>query len=179
MPSDTHNDWNLIIGEIVAPFGLAGEMKVKLETDFPEQFTQLRRVCVRRPNGDAELMDVVGTRRHKGQILLKLRGITFIDQAEVLRNSLVQVRGEEAVRLPENEHYIHDLVGCEVATLEGRLLGTLKAVLRSAANDVYVVGEGKAEILLPAIREVVREVDLTHRRVIVSPTPGLLPEDQT
>lgn len=176
MPSDAYHDWNLIIGEIVAPFGLAGEMKVRLETDFPERFNQLRRVCVRRPNGEALLLDVTGVRHHKGQVLLKLRGITSIEQAEALRNSLVQVRREEAVRLPENEYYIHDLIGCEVVTVEGRVLGPLTTVLRGAGNDVYVIGQGKEELLLPAVQDVVRRIDLTQRRIVVEPTPGLLPD---
>jgi 16S rRNA processing protein RimM len=169
-------EWNLTIGEIVAPFGLAGEVKVRLETDFPERFARLKQVCLRWPTGPTRLLEVEGARLHKGQVLLKLRGITTIDAAETLRNTLVQVRGREAVPLPANEFYIHDLVGCEVVTVEGRSLGKVTSVLRSgAANDVFAIGEGKQEILLPMVRDVVRHVDIAARRILVSPTPGLLP----
>jgi 16S rRNA processing protein RimM len=169
-------NWSLTIGEIVAPFGLAGEVKVRLETDFPERFDRLAQVCLRWPSGEARLFAVEGARRHKGQILLKLRGITSIDAAETLRNTLVQVRSEEAVSLPANEFYIHDLLGCEVIMTDQRLLGSLVSVLRGGANDVYVVRAASGtEILLPAIKEVVREVDIARRRIVVTPTPGLLP----
>ena len=168
-------EWSLMIGEIVAPFGLKGEMKVRLETDFPDRFAKLKRICVRPLSGEPRLYDVEGTRLHKGQILLRLRGIDVIEKAETLRNSFVQVRVRDAVRLPADEYYIHDLLGCEIVTDNGRILGTLQNILRGGANDVYVIGEGKDEILLPAIKDVVRDVDLTARRIVVSPTPGLLP----
>ena len=168
-------EWSLTIGEIVAPFGLAGEMKVRLETDFPERFDKLREVCVRRSEEEAQLYAVENTRPHKGQILLRLRGIASIEDAEKLRNTFLQVRPKDAVHLPKNEYYIYDLIGCEVFNHDGRSLGRLNSVLRGGGNDVYVIGEGKAEVLLPAIKEVVREVDLTRRRIVVTPTPGLLP----
>ena len=169
----------MTVGEIVSPFGRIGEVKVRLETDFPDRFARLKNVCLRWPSGDARIVDVESTRLHKGQILLKVRGIESINDAETLRGAVVQVQADDAVPLPANEYYIHDLIGCDVVTAEGRLLGPLTSVLGSPANDVYVVGQGKSEILLPAIRDVVVEVDLAGRRIVVRPTPGLLPEEQT
>ena len=171
------DEWDLTIGRIVAPFGLLGEMKVQLETDFPERFARIRQVCIRRPNGDAQLSAVESARLHKTQVLLRLPGIAKIEQAEELRGSLVQIKRQDAVRLPANEFYIHDLVGCEVVTVEGRVLGLLTSVLRGPGNDVYVVGEGKSEFLIPAIKDVVRDVDTTARRITVAPTPGLLSDE--
>lgn len=171
-----HTEWNLTVGEIVAPFGLSGEMKVRLDTDFPDRFGRLKQVCLRRPDAIGRLYDVTGTRPHKGQILLRLQGVSSIDDAETLRNNLVQIRSFEAVRLPENEFYIHDLIGCEVVTDVGRSLGLVTNVLRGAANDVYIVGSGKEELLLPAIRDVIQSVNLDARRITVTPTPGLLSE---
>jgi 16S rRNA processing protein RimM len=170
-------EWNLTVGEIVAPFGRVGEVKVRLETDFPDRFARLKQVCLRRADGEAHLWDVQSARLHKGQILLKLRGVDSIDDAEVLRSRLVQVRGRDAVRLPANEFYIHDVLGSEVVTADGRALGRLTSVIQGSANDVFVVGQGKSEILLPVVRDVVRQVDTVNRRIVVTPTPGLLPED--
>lgn len=169
--------WSWTIGEIVAPFSRFGEVKVRLETDFPDRFARLSQVCLRRTSGEARLYRVEGVRLHKGQALLKLEGINSISEAETLRNMLVQVRREEAISLPENEYYIHDLVGCEVVTAEGRALGSLTSVLRGGAHDIYVIGSGKSEILLPAIKEVVSRVDMAERRILVTPTPGLLPDE--
>lgn len=172
-------EWSLMVGEIVAPFGIKGEAKVRLSTDFPDRFARLRQVCLRLPDGTMRLWDVETARHHKEQVLLKLKGVNRIEDVEPLRNAQVLVRASEAVRLPANEYYIHDLLGCEVVTEAGRLLGPLTNVLRgdARAHDVYVIGEGKAEILLPAVREVVREVDLQSRRIVVAPTPGLLPDE--
>lgn len=174
----SYESWSFTVGEIVSPFGRVGEVKVRLETDFPDRFARLKQVCLRWPSGQAKLVDVERTRLHKNQILLKVRGIESIDDAETLRNTLVQVRKDDAVALSENEFYIHDLIGCEVVTAEGRVLGPLTSVLKNPANDVYVVGQGKAEILLPAVRDVVVKVDLANRLIVVRPTPGLLPEEQ-
>ncbi|HZO90875.1 MAG TPA: ribosome maturation factor RimM [Chthonomonadaceae bacterium] len=171
----SYEDWSLTVGEVVAPFGRIGEVKVRLETDFPDRFGRLSQVCLRWPNGEARLYTVENARLHKGQILLKLRGVADINEAEKLRNALVQVRTQDAVSLPTNEFYIHDLIGCEVMTAEGRILGPVTSVLQGRANDVFVVGQGRQEILLPAIKEVVRTIDLPNRRIIVTPTPGLLP----
>ncbi len=168
-------EWSLTVGEIVAPFGLQGEMKVRLETDFPDRFKRLKQICARPLGGTPRLFDVESTRLHKGQILLRLKGVDVIEDAEKLRNHFVQVRASDAVRLPADEFYIHDLLGCEVVLESGRVLGPLQNVLRGGANDIYVIGEGKDEILLPAIKDVVRSVDTQARRIVVSPTPGLLP----
>lgn len=173
-----YNDWTLTIGEIVAPFGRIGEVKVRLETDFPDRFKKLKQVCLRLGRESASIFDIENARIHKGQALLKLKSIEDITGAETLRNALVQIRPDDAVILSPNEFYIHDLIGCEVALENGRILGKLTNVLRYPANDVYVVGEGKAEILLPAIQDVVRNVDLKQKVILVTPTPGLLPETE-
>ena len=167
-------EWSLIVGEIVAPFGLKGEMKVRLETDFPDRFRRLKQVCLRWASGQARLVEIESVRPHKGQVLLRLHGISRIEEAEELRNTLVQVRVRDAVSLPKNEFYIHDLIGCEVVTDTDRVLGCLSTILRGGANDVYVIGQGKEEILLPAVKDVVRHVDLIQRRIVVTPTPGLI-----
>jgi 16S rRNA processing protein RimM len=174
-----HSEWDLTVGEIVAPFGLAGEVKVRLETDFPDRFSRLKQVCLRKPDGTGKLYTIIGSRQHKGQVLLRLQGIGSIHDVERLRNCIVQIRSYEAVRLPENEFYIHDLIGCEVVNDQGETLGKIHNVLRGIANDVYCIGEGKEELLLPAIKDVVKEVDLVARKIVVTPTPGLMKDPIT
>ncbi len=171
------SEWNLTIGEIVAPFSRFGEVKVRLDTDFPERFKGLKQVSVRSKSGDARIMDVETCRFHKGQVLMKLRGVESINDAETLRNAIVQVRDDQTMTLPANEFYIHDLIGCAVVTDEGRALGELTAVLTGPANDVYIIGSGKNELLLPAIRDVIQTVDVAARRITVTLTPGLLPNE--
>ncbi len=172
-------EWSLTVGEVTSPFGIKGEIKVRLETDFPDRFARCKQLCLRWPSGEGRLFDVESTRQHKNQILLRLRGVSSIEDVDLLRNTLVQVRGADAVPLPANEFYIHDLVGCQVETAEGRVLGSLTTILRGTEQDVYVIGSGKEEILLPAVKDVVRNIDIAARKIVVTPTPGLLPEEQT
>lgn len=171
-------EWNLTIGEIVSPFGRVGEVKVKLETDFPERFAKLKSVSLRWNTGVCRVIEVEKARLHKTQVLLKLADINSIDDAETLRNTLVQIHPDDAIALPDNEYYIHELINCEVSTLEGRVLGRITDVMRGVANDVYVIGKGKEEILIPAIKDVIREVNLDIQKITISPTPGLIPEEQ-
>lgn len=171
----SYSDWNLTIGAIVAPFSRFGEVKVRIETDFPERFEGLKTVCIRALDGAGRLMEVERTRFHKGHILLQLKGVSSINSAEELRGSLVQLRQADAVVLPENEYYVHELTGCTVFLESGAELGRLTSVMRGAANDVYVIGQGKEEILLPAVRQVVRSVNIAERKIVVSLIPGLLP----
>ncbi|MBC7528573.1 MAG: 16S rRNA processing protein RimM [Chthonomonadaceae bacterium] len=172
---DLESEWTLIVGEIVAPFSRFGEVKVNLLTDFPERFERLKQVSIRSSYGDTRLMPVQTARLHKGQILLKLKGVETMNDAENLRGYIVSVRQSDAVPLASNEFYIHDLLGCEVVTEDGQTLGKITNILSNPANDIYVVGAGKDEILLPAVRDVIKSVDIAARRVVATPTPGLLP----
>jgi 16S rRNA processing protein RimM len=165
-------EWDWTIGEVVAPFGRRGEVKVKILTDFPERFAELKRVCLRPKTRGPALMEVQATRLHKGQALLKLTGVESIDDAETWRGSIVQVRRGDAVPLQDDSHYIDDIVGMEVWTVQGRLVGALSDVLHYPAQDLLVVGDA----LIPAVRPIVVEVDQARRRIVIDPPEGLLPE---
>jgi 16S rRNA processing protein RimM len=166
-----HDEWNWTVGEVVAPFGRAGEMKVRLETDFPDRFARLKQVCLRPAKGEPRLFAVQKARLHKGQILLKVEGVESIDDAEQWRGARVQIRRDEAVPLPENSFYAADLVGMEVVTREGRVLGTLDKIWPYPAQDLFQVGE----VLIPAVKEFILDVDVQSRRITVAPPEGLLP----
>src|SRR5438105_6262573 len=116
------DEWNWTIGEVVSTFGIKGEMKVRLETDFPERFQGLKQVCLRPPRGEPKLVQVEGTRLHKGQALLKVDGIPDLTAAERWRGAKVQIQRAQAVLLPPDSYYSADLVGFEVMTRDGRSL---------------------------------------------------------
>ena len=154
---------DVVIGTITAPFGLRGEVKVRLETDYPERYYDLDEVGLRSPDGRSEVLKVEGVRFHKKAALVKFQGCGDIDAAEKLRGWDLVVPQCETVDLPENAYFIHDLVGLRVYTVDGRELGELTEVLRGPANDAYVVGD----TLIPALKSVVREVDIAGRRMVV------------
>ncbi len=161
----------LVIGKIVAPWGVKGEVKVAIETDFPERFNRLKRVYL----GEKAVSCVLEKARlHKGHALLKLGGCDDRNAAEKLRGQLVQIPIEEAMPLGEDEYYVYQIVGLDVWTTEGEHLGRVSEVLFTGANDVYVVQGERGEVLIPAIEDVVLEVDLAGGRLIVELLEGLI-----
>ncbi len=161
----------LVVGKIVAPWGVKGEVKVAIETGFPERFERLKRVYL----GEKVTCFVLeGSRLHKGHALLKLRGCDDRHAAEKLRGQLVQIPIEEAMPLDEDEYYVYQIVGLDVWTTAGEHLGRISEVLFTGANDVYVVQGEKGEILIPAVEDVVLEVDLAGGRLTVELMEGLV-----
>ncbi len=149
---------------------MRGEVKVVPDTDFPSRFNPGSRLYA-----GLEHLPLVVRRRHQhaGMLLLSFEGRPDRNSIEELRRLELYAAEEAAEALPQDHFRVRDLLGCVVSTTEGTELGTLREVLRTGSNDVYVV-RGEREVLLPAIPEVVREVDLAARRIVVTPLPGLL-----
>ncbi|MFS8525234.1 MAG: ribosome maturation factor RimM [Limnochordales bacterium] len=162
------------IGEVTAPHGVRGEVRVWPRTDFPERFQRLERVFVRRPGRVPQELAVERARFHKGFVIVKLEGVDTRDDAETLRGALLQVPGDQVVPLPEDHYYVFQIVGLEVVDEDGRELGVVKEVLFTGANDVYVVERADgSELLLPAVKDVVLRVDVDAGRMVVRLLPGL------
>lgn len=164
----------LVIGRVLGPVGLTGEVRVLILTDFPDRFLQLQTV---RLGDNLRPYRIVEARLERGTAILKLAGIDDANAARALSNQDVQIPIDEAVSLPPEQYFWHEIIGLEVWTDDGRCLGRITEVLQTGSNDVYVVGEGAREILIPAIAEVVLNVDLERHRMIVHLLPGL--EDQS
>lgn len=158
---------DIVIGEIVAPFGRKGEVKIVPQTDFPERFLELDKMRV----DDGE-MDVEGVRFHKGMALVKFEGIEDISAAEDLRGKKILISESELSPLEEDEYYIHDIVGMEALTTEGESLGRIREVLRSPANDVYVTDRA----MIPAVKEYVVSIDIPGGKIVVRSVEGLVQE---
>jgi len=160
----------LVVGEIVAPFGKRGEVKVLLETDFPELVLEARHLYI----GDPAVRRAVEWARQHGRLVrLKLVGCDRRGAAEALRGQCVQVSAAEAPVPGEGEYYYHQLIGLPVWTTERELLGEVVEIFRTGSNDVLVVRGAPGEILLPMIDEIVREVDLPGGRILVHLLEGL------
>lgn len=161
----------LVIGRVVAPRGLRGELRLDIETDDPERFDDLLEVYL----GEKRTpFRVLRARLHQGQALLTLEGIADRDAAEAWRNALVYVAMADAIPLQEGEYYCHQIVGLLAVTPEGERLGRVTEVLSTGANDVYVVGTGGGqELLLPAIKEVIIHIDLDAGAMTVRVPNGL------
>ena len=166
----------LKVGAVTAPHGVRGEMRVYPTTDDPDRFRSLEEVILQK-DGRREPRKILSVKFSKNMVILKLAGIDSMNEAEKYRNWDLMVPREKAVPLGENEYYIGDLIGMEVSTEEGKLLGHIEDVMQTGANDVYVVtSEEYGEILIPAIRACIRKVDVEGNSMTVELLPGLLPE---
>ncbi len=160
----------LEIGQIVNTFGIKGFVKVKPFTDDVTRFDDLENVYIK--NKKYEVEDV---KYQKNVVLLKFKGIDKIEQAELLRNSYLEIDREDGIALEEGAYYIVDLLGLDVYTDENELLGKLDDIYNTGSNDIYVVkNELGKQILLPAIADVIKEINLEEKRIIVHLLNGLV-----
>lgn len=164
----------LRVGVISSTHGVRGEVKVYPTTDDVNRFKKLKKVVLDTGREYVEL-EVSGVKFFKNMVILKFKGIDNINDIEKYKGKDLLVHREDAVTLGENENYVADLIDLKVVTEEGQELGYLKEVMETGANDVYVVEtEDGKEILLPAIRDCILDVDLTEEIMTVHLMPGLL-----
>ncbi len=160
----------LEIGQIVNTHGLRGDIKVMPWCDDPEIFHELAYVLI-----DGEEYEIQKSSLHKNAVLLKLKGIDHINDAENYRNKVLTIPREELGELPEGTYYICDLLGCSVETVDGRNLGKICDIIKTGSNDVYVVEDiTKKQVLIPVIDEVIKSVSIDERRIVIEPLKGLI-----
>ena len=159
----------ITIGQILAPWGFKGKLKVEVITDFPQRFAPRSQIYINR-----QPMTIAGTEWHKGKAIIKLDTIDSIEQAEKLRGQVIQIHHSQLQPLPEGQYYHFQLIGLEVWTTQGELLGKISQILTAESNDNYVVRGAKGEILIPAIEDVVKSVDLDNGRITIEAIEGLL-----
>lgn len=165
---------NLEIGQIVNTFGIKGFVKVNPWVNNVTRFEELKKVYIkiRKELKEVEIEEV---KYHKNQVLLKIKGIDTIEQAENFRNAILEVDREHAIPLEEGEYFIADLLEAEVYTEEGKKLGILEDIYNTGSNDIYVVKNDLGKlILLPRISEVIKKIDVENKIIIVHLLEGLI-----
>lgn len=153
----------------MAPWGLRGEIKVEVLSDYPQRFVPKARVLVK-----GVPLEIERSRAGAAALVLKLASIDSREQAEGLRDQLLEVPASELMPLQPGEYFVHQVLGLQVVTTEGRDLGQVTEVLRTGSNDVYLVRQGSQEFLIPAIADVVQQIDLDARQMVIEVVPGLL-----
>lgn len=162
------------IGQIVNTNGLKGMLKVKPFTDDIKEFEEFGTIYIQKKTELIEFK-IEAVKYAKQMVLLKLEGIDDINEAEKYRNLYLKVDRSKMPKLPEDSYYIVDLIDCEVVTIEGENLGKIDDVFSTGSNDVYVVkNELGKQILLPAIGEVIKNVDIPNKKITVKLMEGLV-----
>ena len=162
------------VGQIVNTFGVKGMLKVKPFTDDANRFEELKKVyiCKKEKLEEVEIEEV---KYHKDMILLKVKGIDDISEAEKVKGLYLKIDRKNAKKLPKDTYFIADLLGLEVYSDREELLGKVDDIFRTGANDVYVVKDEKGkQLLLPGISEVIKEIDLEKEKIIVHLLKGLV-----
>ena len=164
----------LEIGQIVNSYGIKGFVKVVPFTDDITRFENLKSIYVEQGKKLKEYT-IEDVKYSKKLVLLKFKGIDDINETISLKNCYLKIDRKDAVELEEDSYFIVDLIGLEVYTDEDKFLGSLVDVFQTGSNDVYVVKDelGK-QILLPAIKEVIKSVDIENKKIIVHLIPGLV-----
>ena len=160
----------LVVARIVSSQGNRGEVKAEVLTGYPDRFASTTDVFLGPEHRRYELERF---RFQDRAVVLKLRGVETMEDAAKLRDALVEVPEEDAVKLPPNHYFWHQIVGLQAVTAEGAVLGKIDEILETGSNDVYVVHGPEGELLIPAIEQVVKAIDLNSGTMTVELMPEL------
>lgn len=164
----------LQVGVITQTHGIRGEVKVFPTTDDAKRFQKLKQVTLD-TGKERLLLDIEGVKFFKQYVIIKFKGLDSINDVEKYKRGRLLVSRDHAVKLKKDEYFVADMIGMQVVTEDGAPFGVLKEVLATGANDVYVVSrEGEGDVLLPAIRECIRKIDMDRHVMEVHIMDGLL-----
>ena len=157
-------DKEIIIGKIVAPHGVRGDIRILPLTEKPDLFLDLEYLLLE----GGKKLTVKNARFQKRMILVTTKEVTSMNEAELLRDKNIYIKAEDLPELEEDEFYVADLVGIPVYDLEGKKIGTFKNSLSTGSNDVYIIAvPGAKDILVPALKEYFKEINLAEKRIVV------------
>jgi len=165
----TQEEEYILIGKVLGVWGINGGLKIEVLTDFPERFDAGNELLIGRAP-----YTIIQTSWQKAQVIVHLSEITGIDAAEELSGAQVEIPAAALKKLPKGVYYDFQLIGLEVADLSGNRIGQIKEILHMPSNDIYVSSYGAKEALIPAVKDVVKEINLKKGQVIIDPIPGLL-----
>ena len=157
-------DKEIIFCKIVAPHGVRGDIRILPLTEKPDLFLDLEYLLLE----GGKKLTVKNARFQKRMILVTTKEITSMNEAELLRDKNIYIKAEDLPELEDDEFYVADLVGIPVYDLEGKQIGTFKDSLSTGSNDVYIIAvPGAKDILVPALKEYFKEINLAEKRIVV------------
>lgn len=164
----------LLVGKVIRPHGLEGRLRIISYARSAESFPQPGMVFLKLNSGGTREHTALSVSPHKNILLMTLEGVDSLERAEEYRGAEIFVKKSASDPGEEEEFFWHELIGLRVFLNTGQYVGTLRHILATGGNDIYVVQEGEKEVLIPAIHEVVEKVDLNTGKMIISDMEGLL-----
>ncbi len=164
----------IIIGKVVSTQGNKGEVNVLPLTDSINRFKKLDTVFLGN-NHSKTIIDIEKIRIQKDMVVLKVKDINNIEEAKTIVGSFLEVERKNAVKLPKDTYFIFEIIGLEVYDENNLFMGRIENVISTGSNDVYIVkGKNKKELFIPAIREVVKDINLEKKRITINIVDGLI-----
>ncbi len=164
----------ITIGKVVSTQSNKGEVKVLPLTDSTDRFNNLDTVFLRNSNSRTTL-NIEKIRIKENTVILKLKDIENIQEAKMIVGSFLEVKRENAVKLPKDTYFLFEIIGLEVYDENNIFLGKVENIISTGSNDVYIVKDkNKKELSIPAIREVVKNIDLEKKRITIKMVDGLI-----
>ena len=164
----------IIIGKVVSTQGNKGEVNVLPLTDSIDRFKNLATVFLRNKNGQT-VVNIEKIRIKKDMVVLKLKDIENIEEAKTIVGSFLEVERKNAVKLAKDTYFTFEIIGLEVYTEDNLFLGKVENVISTGSNDIYIVKDkNKKELFIPAIREVVKDINLEKKRITINIVDGLI-----
>ena len=168
------SDEFITIGKVVSTQGNKGEFKVLPLTDSADRFKNITSIFIRK-NINRKTLNIEKIRFKENMVILKAKDIENIEEARMIVGSFLEVERKNAVKLPKDTYFIFEIIGLEVYDENDIFLGKIENVISTGSNDVYIVkGENKNELFIPAIREVVKNVNLEKKRITINMVDGLI-----
>ncbi|ASN05748.1 ribosome maturation factor RimM [Virgibacillus necropolis] len=163
------------IGKIINTHGIRGEVKVHRISDFDDRFEVGETLLLVMENKQPIQLEIDSHRTHKGFELISFKGFNNINDVEHFKGSYLKITESQLTDLEEDEYYYHEIIGCNVYSINEEMLGTIKEILSPGANDVWVVKQPKGkDLLIPYIEDVVKSIDIDAKKVVIEPMEGLL-----
>jgi len=163
----------LLVGKVIGPHGLGGLLRIWSYAGSEASFLDAGTVMLRSVSGEIQEYTVTYIKPHKNFFLMRLEGLSSIGEATEYRGADIFV-SKEAVARSDDEYFWYELLGLKVYLDTGQYLGTISRIIPTKAHDIYVVKEGAKEVCIPAIYEVVKEIDVASKKMVISALEGLL-----
>jgi 16S rRNA processing protein RimM len=167
----------IFVGKIGRTIGINGSLTIVSLTSFPERFGKMKKFFLTKEKKTPFELDVAKVEYLDKLITVSFKGIDTEEKAKLLTGYRITVNKKDRVKPPKGSYFIEDLLECTVYDLNGAVVGKMKDIIEMSSNDIYVIDRGGKEVLIPAISQFIKEVDIENKRIKASLIDGMLPDE--